>query len=173
VDPRNPQSALTGCNSDRDVGLTGKPAPQIDEGPEIAREGPGWRPRKGKSAGHPEREGFQAGEARRVSCPIAARKGSVGERSSPEEGFCPSRGAGRSALNEGESLQDGGSGGTDDPRGSEGGAPSPKGSESYSWWSAHDREAAMPTGWWEVRPPSPGQTGAGGETDLPGGESQP
>lgn len=55
-----------------------------------------------------------AGETRRVSCSGGTRKGRVGERFPPEEGYCPIGGAGRPVTNGGESHRDGGPGGTDE-----------------------------------------------------------
>jgi len=73
--PFHPQIALTGCNSDRGVGLMEKPTPQIDEGREIAWKGPGRRSRKAAPVQSPEQERNPAGEERRASCPADARKG--------------------------------------------------------------------------------------------------
>jgi hypothetical protein len=110
--PFNPQSALTGCNSDRGVGLMEKPDPQVDEGRKVACKGPGRRSRKAALITSPKQEGKPAGDERKVSCPAAARKGCGGVRSSPEAGHCLVKGAGRFAENGGASCPDGESGGT-------------------------------------------------------------
>jgi hypothetical protein len=61
------KSALTGCNSDRGVGLMDEPAPRIVEGPEIACDGLGWCSRKAVSTAFPEQDDCQVGETWRVS----------------------------------------------------------------------------------------------------------
>jgi hypothetical protein len=70
--PFNPQSALTGCNSDRGVGLMEKPDPQVDEGRKNACKGPGRRSRKAAPIESSEQEREPAGDERKASCPAAA-----------------------------------------------------------------------------------------------------
>jgi hypothetical protein len=175
VEPLNPQFALTGCNSDRDVGLLRKSAPRIDEGRGIACEGSGRSRRKAAADGNPEQEGNPAGETRRVSYSDAVRKDGVGERFPPEEGYCPFRGAGRPGSNGGESHRNSGPGGTDEVLRRLGGrsalAAGKRKQSRVKRSRMERRNAVCPVGSWTTSPwVIPGRDG---ETDLPGGESQP
>jgi hypothetical protein len=173
VDPRNPQSALTGCNSDRDVGLLGRPTPQIDEGPEVTCKRPGRRFRKEAPAASPGTErtpGWRRAESLLpCGCPQGKRQGAILPRGRAlpfrRGGAIRSewrrKPSGRRDRRYGRSARTGGR------------SALATGSESNPWWSVRGRRAAMRTDRWEVRPFVPGQTGAGGETDLPRGESQP
>jgi len=78
--PFHPRSALTGCDSDRDVGLTDKPASQADDGRLSARSGTGRWSRKALPDGRPIRMGEPTGGRGIVSFsvrPERARQGAA------------------------------------------------------------------------------------------------
>jgi len=106
--PFDPQAALTGCNSDRDAGLTEGPDPRADDGRITGRRGSGRQGRKAVPNGHPNRKANPAGGRRRVSLPKGIRKDAGRDRSPFGDGFGRPEGRGGPNREEGAIFPNGG-----------------------------------------------------------------